>query len=815
MSKKELENTQETLDQNISSIGYQHKEHDPKWAKRWREDEIYKTEQNSTKPKSYILDMFPYPSGAGLHVGHVEGYTATDILSRYKRMKGYEVLHPMGWDAFGLPTENYAIKTGKNPVDVTRENTDTFRTQCNMAGFSYDWDREVDTSDPNYYKWTQWIFLKMYDAKLAFKEKASANWCPACQTVIANSEAKEGYCDRCNSMVETKKIEQWFYKTTAYADKLIKDLDEVDWPQSSKQAQRKFIGRSEGHEITFPIEGASQELKIFTTRVDTIHGTTFMAIAPESDYIETLVTEEYRDQVEKYIRNIAPQSKIERSKADKEKTGVFTGSYAINPINGEKIPIWVADYVLMDYGTGAIMGVPSLDDRDLDFAKTHNLSIVDVPADLLTDDGTKRTINALGEAAKAQVQYKLRNWGISRERYWGAPIPIVYCPECGIQPVKEEQLPVILPTDIEDYKPTGVPPLTKSPSFMETTCPKCDGPAQREAKTMDTFVDSSWYFLRYCDPTNNQELVLKEAAERWMPVDIYLGGTEHLTGHLIYARFITKALKDLGIIDINEPFSKLVHQGMILGTDGKKMSKSTMTPENPKGNIVNPEEIIEPYGIDTLRITELFLGPLDQAKSWKVKIDKENNDRRIFIDVEGIRHFIDRVNSLTGRLVSEEPDPELISLTDNLVRNVGEGIEAMKFNVTISEFMKYITKINIRGSIDKISLEKFLITLAPFAPFVTEQLWSEIGNQYSIHQESWPEIKHQDKEQTTNKIALQVNGKLRSVIVVDRQFTGTKEDVINVLANDARLAEKVSIDAIKNIIYKPGKVLNIVISNKG
>lgn len=773
-------------------VGYQHAVHDPKWAKAWRENDIYRTDENSTKPKIYILDMFPYPSGYGLHVGHVEGYTATDILSRYQRMRGKEVLHPMGWDAFGLPTENFAIKTGQNPIDVTRDNTAVFKAQCDKVGLSIDWDREVDTSDPDYYKWTQSLFLKLYDADLAYKAEAPTNWCPDCKTVIANEQVKSGCCERCDSAVETKKIEQWFLKTTSYADRLIKDLDEVDWPESSKLAQRNWIGRSEGYEITFPVENSAVDLKIFTTKPGTIYGTTFMVVAPESSYVDSLVTEGHREEVAEYVKNITPQSETERKKTEREKTGVFTGSFAVNPLTNEKVPVWVADYVLMDYGTGAIMGVPALDERDEAFAKAHDLPVVAVPEDLLSEAGVENTIADMGESAKKQVQYKLRDWLISRERYWGAPIPIVYCGDCGIQPVSEDQLPVLLPQDITDFKPTGVPPLAKSKSFLETTCPHCNGPAQRETKTLDTFVDSAWYFLRYCDPHNNEELASAEALKKWMPVDIYVGGTEHLAGHLIYSRFVTKVLKDLGMTDINEPFQRLIHQGIITGEDRRKMSKRF-------GNVVNPDDVADKYGADTLRMYEMFMGPLAQSKPWDSK------------SIIGVRRFVDRVNGLPDKLILEgPPDPQTVLLTNDLVYRVQREIEEVKLNTPISEFMKYITAVEDKGSIDKASLEKFLLTLAPFAPFITEQIWHQIGNPFSIHQQAWPEIGSQSVAEDTREIALQIDGKLRSVVAVGTDFTGSDDEVRTLITNNPKLAEKISPDDIKRIVYRQGKILNLV-----
>lgn len=773
------------------STGYQHLVHDPEWVKKWGQEQVYQTGQDPNKANTYILDMFPYPSGYGLHVGHVEGYTATDIFARYKRMKGFNVLHPMGWDAFGLPTENFAIRTGQDPANVTRINTDVFRDQCNKTGLSYDWEREVDTSSPKYYKWTQEIFLKLYKADLAYKDKAPVNWCPSCQTVISDAQAKGGLCERCSSTVETKKIDQWFFKTTAYVERLLEDLNDVNWPESSKEGQRNWIGRSEGHEVTFAIDGQDKKLKVFTTKVGTIHGTTFMAIAPESPYVDSLVTDEYKDAVTNYVKNISPQSEQERKKSEKEKTGVFTGSFAINPINGEKIPVWVADYVLMDYGTGAVMGVPSLDKRDLDFAQTYNLDIVDLPENLLLEDGVKRTLESLGESANAQVQYKLRDWLVSRERFWGAPIPIVYCESCGIQPVKEDQLPVLLPTDLVDYKPTGHAPLEGSKSFMETTCPECDGPAQREAKTLDTFVCSSWYFLRFCDPHNGEELASKEAIKKWMPVETYVGGAEHIAGHLLYSRFISKALKDLGVFDINEPFQHLVHPGIILGEDGQKMSKS-------QRNVVTPDEQIEKYGADTLRMYEMFLGPLTQSKPWDSK------------GIVGVRRFIDRVNSLKDKLASDqEPDRDIISLTDNLVYTIGRDIEDLKLNTPVSEFMKYVSAVEDKGSIDRRSFERFLLVMAPFAPFITEQLWSEIGNGFSIHQQDWPALESQEIISSGNKIPLQIDGKLGETLEVPEGFTGSSEDILNLIAASPKLAAKINDETIGKIIYKEGVVINI------
>ena len=568
--------------------GYNFLQIENKWKSYWEKKDIYKTDIKSKKEKYYVLDMFPYPSGVGLHVGHLKGYVGTDVYSRYKRLKGFEVLHPMGWDAFGLPTENFAIKTGKNPYTVTKQNVAEFKKELINAGISFDWHREINTSHSNYYKFTQLLFLKLYKEGLAEKKKASVNWCPSCQTVLSNEQSIGGVCERCDSKVEIKIIDQWYFKITKYIERLLEDSKDLKWPISTKKMQEKWIGKSEGVEINFKVENKNLDIKIFTTKPETIYGVTFLVIAPESPLIDSLTDKEHKDQVEKYIKNITPQSEIERKKD--VKTGVFTGAFAINPINKEKIPIWIADYVLMEYGTGAVMGVPAHDKRDLLFAQKHDLKIEFVIQEKGSDykqsemiigaykgqtvkEAREKIIKDIPSAIK-KTEYKLRDWSISRERFWGAPIPIIYCDHCGALPVNEEDLPVLLPDDIEDYRPTGVPPLSKSEKFMNTKCPKCGENAKREAKTMDTFVDSAWYYLRYIDPNNEKEFGNKDDINRWMNVDLYVGGSEHAVGHLLYSRFITKFLYDQKEVNFKEPFERLKHVGLIYGEDKRKMNKS-------------------------------------------------------------------------------------------------------------------------------------------------------------------------------------------------------------------------------------------------
>jgi len=781
-----------------------------RWKDRWVDDKLYKAHDDSGKPKFFVLDMYPYPSGAGLHVGHIEGYTATDIMARYKRLKGFEVLHPMGWDAFGLPTENYAIQTGINPHQVTSNNVKVFKGECIRSGFSIDWDREIDTSSEEYYKWTQKIFLDLFKKGLAYKAEAPVNWCTGCKTAIANEQVQAGCCERCDSAVESRNIEQWFLKITDYADRLIKDLDGLDWPESTKERQRNWIGRSEGNNIKFPLlEGDMEDLTIFTTKPETLYGVSFIAIAPEHPLLEKLVGDDQRQRVTEYVSGIIPQTQIERQKAKREKTGVFTGKYALNPLTGERIPIWVADYVLMDYGTGIVMGVPAHDERDQDFAKTHNLKSTPVinedeqyPNDLQkgtfligkyqgkrVEDSMDQIFQDLGDKTEKAVKYKLRDWLVSRERYWGAPIPIINCEQCGDQPVPEDQLPVRLP-EMDDFTPTGVPPLAKSDEFLHTICPNCNGNAERETKTLDTFVDSSWYYMRFADPHNDTSLASKDLLNRWLPVDLYMGGSDHATGHLLYARFIAKVLHDLGQIDFDEPFTTLKHQGMILGEDGRKMSKRW-------GNVISPSVVSDEYGSDVLRVYEMFLGPLEQSKAWDPKA------------ITGSRRFIDRVWQIQQKVQQEPDSQEEEDKTNLLVENVTNYIESGKFNLVISEFMKYLNFVDKSGKIGKQSYETFLKTLAPYTPFIAEELWERAGNTYSIHQSSWPESIKREQSVSRVPIPITINGKFMGTILLPEELGDTEEEILAFIRSNERFASKLDNLTVKKVIYKRGKIFNI------
>lgn len=796
-------------------LKFPHVEVEKKWMNRWVDDKLYKANDDSEKPKYFVLDMYPYPSGAGLHVGHIEGYTATDIMARYKRMNGFEVVHPMGWDAFGLPTENYAIQTGINPHQVTSDNVNVFKGECIRTGFSIDWDREIDTSSEEYYKWTQKIFLDLYKNGLAYKAEAPVNWCTGCKTVIANEQVQAGCCERCDSPVESKNIEQWFFKITDYADRLIEDLDGLDWPESTKERQRNWIGRSEGRNIKFPLleKGVGEEVEdvtVFTTRPETLYGASFIAIAPEHPLVNKLVSDEQRESVNEYVSRMVPQTQLERKKLNREKTGVFTGRHVRNPLTDKMLPIWVADYVLMDYGSGVIMGVPAHDARDKDFAEKHNLEIIPVvkPDEENPDDPNKSTFlvgkyegqrvedvieqfcQDLGDKSEEAVQYKLRDWLVSRERYWGAPIPIVHCGQCGDQPVPEDQLPVFLP-EIDDFTPTGVPPLAKSEEFLHATCPNCNGSAERETKTLDTFVDSSWYYMRFADPHNNESLASKNLLKKWLPVDLYMGGSDHATGHLLYARFITKALHDLGKVDFDEPFTTLKHQGMILGEDGRKMSKRW-------GNVVSPSDVSDEYGSDALRIYEMFLGPLEQSKVWDTKA------------ITGSRRFIDRVWQMQQKVQEEQGSEEEVDRTNLLVENVTADIESGKFNTAVSEFMKYINFVDKSGKIGKQSYETFLKTLSPYAPFITEELWERAGNKYSIHESSWLRPIEGERAVTRVPIPVTINGKLRGTISLPEELGDNEEAIMAFVRNDPKFASQLENLTVKRLIYRQGKIFNIV-----
>ncbi len=809
---------------------YNFTENEAKWQKYWLENGLFAASSDEAKPKKYILDMFPYPSGAGLHIGHVESYTATDIYSRYCRLKGFNVLHPQGWDAFGLPAENYAIKTGVHPTETTKQSIATFIKQINSLGFSYDWSREINSSEPAYYKWTQWLFLQFYKNGLAYKKKAKVNWCDSCQTVLANEQAEGGVCDRCGSIVVQKDLEQWFFKISDFiedqeaGDKTIKGLisglDDVDWPESTKAAQKNWIGRSEGAEIDFKIKDSELKIKVFTTRVDTIFGCTYVVVAPEHPSVGQLNDVIGNGQeVADYLEAARAKTDLDRMEA-KDKTGVrLEGVTAINPFNNEEVPVFVADYVLGNYGTGAVMAVPAHDERDWEFAKKYGLEIIEVIASgegrtdseaAFTDDGTLTNSGAYDGLSSAEarkklsawlaetgnggikINYKLRDWLISRQRYWGAPIPIIYCDACGAVPVPEKDLPVVLPTDV-DFKPTGESPLVGSKAFHDVACPNCGAKARRESDTMDTFVCSSWYYLRYADPKNDGVFASDKAIKRWMPVDVYLGGAEHTVLHLLYARFFTKVLQKLGIVDFNEPFLKLRHQGIILGADGNKMSKS-------KGNVVNPDEVVAQVGADALRMYEMFMGPLEEMKPWNTQ------------GIVGITRFLDRTWQLQEKLVDDESVTmnESDVLMHKTIKKVTEDIETFKFNTAIAALMILLNEFEKRPSITKGQYSSFIILLNPFAPHLTEELWQLLGNEKSIMFESWPEYDLEKTKDKTIKLVLQVNGKVRDMIDAE---AGLDEAAARALAESNQAIMKwLEGKEVKKVIYVRDKLVNIVVA---
>ncbi len=782
---------------------YNHKEIEKKWQEKWANDKQYQAHDDSTKEKFYQLETFPYPSAAGLHVGHPKGYIAEDIHARFMRAQGKEVLYTMGWDAFGLPTENYAIKVGKNPKEVAAENIANFKRQVQMFGLSYDWDREINTSSPEYYKWTQWIFIQLYKKGLAYRAKAKVNWCPNDQTVLANEQVNDGKCDRCGTEVIQKEMEQWFLKITDYADRLVRDLETLDWPEPTKHMQRNWIGRSEGADIEFevePIKGLSEipKIKVFTTRPDTIFGTTYMVLAPEHPLVSQITTKEQKREIEEYIKNSQSKTELERTALEKDKTGVFTGAHAINPATKDTVQIWIADYVLSTYGTGAIMAVPAHDERDYEFAKKFELPIVRVVNDegdrrlpylregRLTNSGKYDTISsstARSQMAKdfgtPTVQYRLRDWSVSRQRYWGVPIPMVHCQKCGIQPVAEKDLPIVLPDDV-DFRPKGIPPLASSEGFINTTCPNCQGSAKRDPETLDTFVDSSWYFLRYTDPHNDKEIFEKSKVEHWMPVDLYVIGAEHATLHLLYSRFISKFLYDAGYLKVNEPFKKLRHLGLIMGADGQKMSKS-------KGNVVNPDEVVAEVGADAMRVYEMFMGPFDDGQPWNTK------------GLIGAKRFLDKI-------IKFAPEGEDKPQIHKLIKKITSDIPNFKFNTSIAAFMEFL---NENKQISKANWETFLILLAPFAPHLTEELWSHMGHTDSIHLQPWPKFDEKLTQDKNVQIVVQVLGRVRATVEFP---VGTSQDEVRlkVLA-DPNVNKHIEGKEIVKEVFVQDKLINFVI----
>ncbi len=801
---------------------------EPKWQKYWDEHATFRAVEDASVPKDkrrYVLDMFPYPSGAGLHVGHPEGYTATDIYCRYLRMNGYNVLHPMGFDAFGLPAENYAIKTGTHPATTTNANIAKFREQIKALGFSYDWEREVSTCEADYYKWTQWIFLKLFEKGLAYESDTPINWCPSCKTGLANEEVKDGECDRCGTKVTRRRIRQWILKITAYAERLLEDLDGLDWPEPVKLMQRNWIGKSEGANVTFKIDGFDDALEIYTTRPDTLFGATYMVLAPEHALVEKITTAAQKDAVTAYIDAAAKKSDLERTDLAKEKTGVFTGAYAVNPVNGAKIPIWVADYVLISYGTGAIMAVPAHDERDWDFAKAFDLPIIQVvaseppasgadyssaPAECTAADGwsvnsgeftgtpsaeLKPKITAWLETkgiGKKAINYKLRDWIFSRQRYWGEPIPVVHCKKCGIVAVPESELPLRLP-DVKSYVPTGTgeSPLAGIDAWVNTTCPKCGGEAKRETNTMPQWAGSCWYFLRYLDPKNGNAFASKDAVEYWMPVDLYVGGTEHAVLHLLYSRFWHKFLYDIGVVNSKEPFQRLVNQGMILGEDNQKMSKS-------RGNVINPDDIIKEYGADSMRVYEMFMGPLEVSKPWATA------------GLVGVSRFLERLWAIGEKPIADiEPTAEQLKLLHKTIKKVGDDTNSLAFNTAISVMMVLSTEIAKCDPVPRSLWEPLVKMVGPYAPHLAEDLWEKLGYAESISKAPWPVYDASLAADDESTIVVQVNGKLRDKFTVP---VGTSKDEIQKIAMGLpKTKEWTDGKDIVKIVVVPGKLVNVVV----
>ena len=849
-----------------------------KWQKYWIENKTFKTPEDHEKPKYYVLDMFPYPSGSGLHVGHPEGYTATDILARYKRMKGFNVLHPIGYDAFGLPAEQYAVKTGTHPKQTTERNIKRFRKQLQMLGFSYDWDREVDTTDPNYYKWTQWIFLKLFEKGLAYEDEQPVNWCPELGTVLANEEVIDGKSEVGGFPVVRKPMRQWVLKITEYAERLLNDLDELDWPESTKEMQRNWIGKSIGADIDFQLAAGDDKIRVFTTRPDTIFGATYMVLAPEHHLVDKITTDEQKSEVEKYKEAAAKKSDLERQELSKEKTGVFTGAYAINPANNEEIPIWIADYVLAHYGTGAIMAVPGQDERDWEFAEKFDLPIirtVQPPEDfegkaylgegpainseflngLKIEEAKSKIIEWLEEsgAGKKSVNYKLRDWLFSRQRYWGEPFPIIHV-DGEPKAVPEEDLPVTLPP-VDDFQPTksGEPPLARAKDWVNTTDPETGKPAKRETNTMPQWAGSCWYYLRYISPEFDGGPVEKEEESYWMPVDLYVGGSEHSVLHLLYARFWHKVLYDCGIVSTEEPFQRLVHQGMILGEmeyvafikEGEPVSADTINGDEEgierrslgesevekrgdrfvlkgtdvtveskafkmsksRGNVINPDDVVKSYGADSLRLYEMFMGPLEQVKPWSTK------------GVEGVNRFLNRVwrlfmgegeeNKL--RVADDKPTRDQLKTLHKAIQKVTEDIEGLRFNTAISALMIYINEANQWENLPADVARPFIKLLSPFAPHLAEEIWEQMGSNESIAYEPWPELVEEYLKSDTVEIPVQVNGKVRANITVPADKVKEKEFVLELAKEQDNIQRYLDGSEIVKEIFVPGRIVNLVV----
>ncbi|MGW7927403.1 leucine--tRNA ligase [Staphylococcus xylosus] len=802
-------------------MNYNHNEIEKKWQGYWEEYKTFKTSDNLGQKKFYALDMFPYPSGAGLHVGHPEGYTATDIISRYKRMQGYNVLHPMGWDAFGLPAEQYALDTGNDPREFTKENIQTFKRQIKELGFSYDWDREVNTTDPEYYKWTQWIFIQLYNKGLAYVDEVAVNWCPALGTVLSNEEVVDGVSERGGHPVYRRPMKQWVLKITEYADRLLEDLDDLDWPESLKDMQRNWIGRSEGASVTFEVAGLNEEIEVFTTRADTIYGASFLVLSPEHELVNKITTEDKREAIEAYQKEAAKKSDLERTGLSKEKSGVFTGAYAINPLSGEEVPVWIADYVLSTYGTGAVMAVPSGDQRDYEFAKAFDLPIIevieggDMTQEAFTGDGphiNSGELNGLyNEAAiekavellenknagSRKVNYKLRDWLFSRQRYWGEPIPVIHWEDGSMTTVPEDELPLLLP-ETDEIKPsgTGESPLANIDEFVNVVDEATGMKGRRETNTMPQWAGSCWYYLRYIDPNNDKMLADPEKLKHWLPVDLYIGGVEHAVLHLLYARFWHKVLFDLGVVPTKEPFQKLYNQGMILGEGNEKMSKS-------KGNVINPDDIVQSHGADTLRLYEMFMGPLDAAIAWS-----ENG-------LDGSRRFLDRIwrllvteNDLISSKVVNTNSKTLDKSYHQTVKKVTEDYNSLNFNTAISQLMVFINDCYKAEEIYKPYIEGFIKMLAPIAPHISEELWARLGHEETITYQPWPSYDESLLVDDEIEIVIQVNGKVRAKVNMPKDIS--KEAMEEVALGNENVKSEIAGKDIKKVIAVPKKLVNIV-----
>jgi leucyl-tRNA synthetase len=808
--------------------GYPFGDIEKKWQAFWEKNKTFRTTEDASVPREkrrYVLDMFPYPSAAGLHVGHPEGYFATDIYCRYLRMKGFHVLHPMGFDSFGLPAENYAIKTGTHPRVSTEQNIARFTTQIKSLGFSYDWDRRISSCEPEYYRWTQWIFLRLWEKGLAYEAEAPINWCPSCLTGLANEEVKDGLCDRCGTPVVRRNLRQWLLKITAFAERLLRDLDMLDWSDSLKTMQTNWIGRSEGANVRFPLDkgagaqaGGSGTIEVYTTRPDTLYGATYMVLAPEHSLVQKITTPAQKKAVEEYVTAAGMKSELERTDLAKDKTGVFTGAYALNPMNGKKIPIWISDYILISYGTGAIMAVPAHDERDFVFARKFGLSIVQVvsrdgtvgemaeadPTDgiavnsgefngLATAEFKKRIVEWLekkGIGSRA-VNYKIRDWIFSRQRYWGEPIPIVHCPRDGAVPVPYDQLPLKLP-EVKTVTPTGTgeSPLAAIPEWVNCTCPKCGGPAKRETNTMPQWAGSCWYYLRFLDPSNDTAFAARDKIDYWMPVDLYVGGAEHAVLHLLYARFWHKFLFDEGLVNSPEPFMRLINQGMILGEGGVKMSKSL-------GNVINPDDIVRDFGADTMRIYEMFMGPLEVSKPWSTR------------GIAGAKRFLERVwRTSELPLTNEEPAEPLRRLLHKTIKKVSHDTDRLEFNTAIAQMMIFLNEAAGLPSMPRKLWTPFVLLLAPYAPHLAEELWEKLGRAPSISRQPWPEWIEELTTEDLVEVVFQVNGKIRAR---ENLPVGLSQAELEqkALAHE-RIKELLSGQKVRKVIVVPNKLVNIV-----